>query len=203
MQCLLDLAKTWHISMGDKTLGVYEKCNVIENENYILRLVEAEDCEDLLKVYSDKNALPFFNSDNCDGDNFYYATKERMAEAFSFWKLSYENGWVARLSIVDKTAASVIGTIELCLRVSEDEFNNMGILRVDVRSDYEKEDKLHDIIELIIPHIQEMLGCSGILTKAPIYAVERIKAIQRAGFTKSEYYLTGKTGYAYDGYWTM
>ena len=56
-------------------MGVYEKCNVIENENYILRLVEAEDCEDLLKVYSDKNALPFFNSDNCDGDNFYYAKK--------------------------------------------------------------------------------------------------------------------------------
>ena len=24
--------------------------------------------DDLLKVYSDKNALPFFNSDNCDGD---------------------------------------------------------------------------------------------------------------------------------------
>ena len=87
MQCLLDLAKTWHISMEDKTLGVYEKCNVLENENYLLRLVEAEDCEDLLKVYSDKNALPFFNSDNCDGDNFYYATKERMAEAFGFWKV--------------------------------------------------------------------------------------------------------------------
>ena len=184
-------------------MGVYEKCNVLENENYLLRLVEAEDCEDLLKVYSDKNALPFFNSDNCDGDNFYYATKERMAEAFGFWKVSYENCWFAILSIVDKTAASVIGTIELCLRVSEDEFNNMGILRVDVRSDYEKEDKLYDIIKLIIPHIQEMLGCSGILTKAPIYAVERIKAIQRAGFTKSEHYLTGKTGYAYDGYWTM
>lgn len=80
---------------------------MLENERFKLRVVENEDCDDLLQVYSDKNALPFFISDNCDGDNFYYATKERMMEA-----------------------------------------------------------------------------------------------LQKAGFTKSEHLLIGKTGYAYDGYWT-
>lgn len=123
-------------------------------------------------------------------------------EALDFWNMSYENGWFARLAIVDKTVTSVIGTIELCLRISEDEFNNMGILRVDVRSDYEKEDALYDIIDLILSHISELVGCEGILTKAPIYAVERIKAIQRVGFVKSEHFLIGHNGYAYDGYWT-
>ena len=125
-----------------------------------------------------------------------------MAEAFSFWKLSYENGWFVRLSIVDKAASEVVGTVELCLRVSEDTFNNMGILRVDVRSDYEREDVLYEIISLTAPRMADMLGCSGVLTKAPLYAVERIKALQKAGFTKSEHLLIGKTGYAYDGYWT-
>jgi len=184
-------------------MNIYEHCPVLESENILLRLVENEDCDDLLKVYSDKNALPFFNSDNCDGDNFYYATKERMTEALGFWNLSYENGWFVRLSVVNKCVSSVIGTVELCLRVSEDEFNNMGILRVDLRSDYENEDTLYEVISLIVPHLSEMLGCSGVLTKAPIYAVERIKAIQKVGFTKSEHLLIGKTGYAYDGYWTM
>lgn len=184
-------------------MNIYETCPVLESEKFLLRLVENEDCDDLLKVYSDKNALPFFNSDNCDGDNFYYATKERMTEALEFWNLSYKNGWFVRLSIVDKEVSGIIGTIELCLRVSEDEFNNMGILRVDVRSDYEKEDMLFDIVSLITPRLSEMLGCNGILTKAPIYAVERIKAIQKAGFKKSEHLLIGKTGYAYDGYWTI
>ena len=32
---------------------------------------------------------------------------------------------------------------------------------------------------------------------------KRIKAMKRAGFKKSEYMLIGKTGYAYDGYWTI
>lgn len=182
-------------------MTIYESCPVLESETFILRLFQAEDCDDLLTVYSDKNALPFFNSDNCDGDNFYYATKERMAEALAFWKMSYENGWFARLSIIDKASSTVIGTVELCLRVSEDAYHHMGILRIDVRSDYENEDALYDITTLITPHLSEMLGCDGVITKVPIYAIERAKAMQKAGFTKSEQYLIGKNGFAYDGYW--
>ena len=117
--------------------------------------------------------------------------------------MSYENGSFVRLSIIEKTVSTVIGTVELCLRVSEDEFNNMGILRVDVRSDYEQENELYGIFSLITPEIEKMLSCKGVLTKAPIYAVERIKAIQKEGFTKSEHLLIGKNGYAYDGYWTI
>lgn len=184
-------------------MNIYETCPTLESEQFMIRLFQDSDCDDLLKVYSDKNALPFFNSDNCDGDNFYYSTKERMEEAIGFWHMSYDNGWFVRLSIIDKVISSVIGTIELCLRVSEDEFNNMGILRVDVRSDYEQEKVLYDVFSLVTPRLEEMLGCKGVLTKAPIYAIERIKAIQKVGFTKSEHLLIGKTGYAYDGYWTI
>lgn len=183
-------------------MDIYHTCPSLESEKFIFRLLRDEDCDDLLKVYSDKNALPFFNSDNCNGDNFYYTTKERMSDAVSFWKTAYENRWFARLSVVDKSVSCVIGTLELCLRVSEDAFNQMGILRVDVRSDYEKEDSLYDIFSFITPKLEEMLGCQGVLTKAPVYAVERINAIQKAGFMKSEHLLIGNDGSAYGGYWT-
>lgn len=184
-------------------MNIYKTCPTFESEKFIIRLFRDDDCDDLLKVYSDKNALPFFNSVNCNGDNFYYSTKERMADAIGFWHMSYKNGWFARLSVVDKATACIIGTVELCLRVSDDAFHNMGILRVDVRSDYEEENVLYDIFSLITPELNQLLGCKGVLTKAPIYAVERIKAIQKVGFTKSEHMLIGKTGYAYDGYWTI
>ena len=183
-------------------MNIYESCPTLESEKFIIRLFKDEDCDDLSKVYSDKNALPFFNSDNCDGDNFYYSTKERMSEAIAFWHMSYENRWFARLSIVDKATSCIIGTVELCLRVSDDAFNHMGVLRVDVRSDFEEETVLYDIFSLITPKLEDLLGCKGVLTKAPTYAIERIKAIQKAGFTKSEHLLMGKNGYAYDGYWT-
>ncbi|MBO4533771.1 MAG: hypothetical protein J5726_08785 [Treponema sp.] len=69
----------------NKMKPVYEEVPVFENDNYLLRFVTTEDANDLVKVYSDKNALPFFNSDNCHGDNFYYSTIERMNEAIQFW----------------------------------------------------------------------------------------------------------------------
>ena len=37
-----------------------------------------------------------------------------------FTMLQRKDGWFVRLSVVDKSISSVIGTIELCLRVSED-----------------------------------------------------------------------------------
>ena len=49
--------------------------------------------------------------------------------------------------------------------MSEDEFNNMGILRVDVRNDYEQENELYGIFSLITPEIENILGCKGVLLK--------------------------------------
>ena len=54
----------------NKMKPVYEEVSVFENDDYLLRFVTVDDAKDLLKVYGDKNALPYFNSDNCHGDNF-------------------------------------------------------------------------------------------------------------------------------------
>ena len=184
-------------------MNIYENCPILQNNKFILRPVDDRDLSDLFKVYSDKKAVPFFNSDNCDGDNFYYATKERMTDAIDFWQSAYEKQWFARWSIMDKSSEKVIGTIELCRRASEDAFNDAAILRIDVRSDYEKERVLSEICSLIIPPVFDLFDCLQVITKVPIYAVERTLAMQKAGCRKSEHLLIGKTGYAYDGYWRM
>lgn len=65
-------------------LNPYERCPKYENENYLLRMVSKKDKEDLLKVYSDEKAVPFFNSDNCGGDDFHYTTENRMEQAIEY-----------------------------------------------------------------------------------------------------------------------
>lgn len=184
-------------------MDLYKSCPTLENQRFLLRFAEEADCADLLEVYSDKNALPFFNSDNCHGDNFYYDTPEKMLNAIRFWHSSYEQGWFVRWSIIDRALSKTVGTVEVCQRVSDDAFNGAGILRIDVKSGYETADDLAEIGGLILPLIFEALDCGSVITKAPIYAVERIRAIQRLGFVKSEQLLIGHTGYAYDGYWTL
>ena len=41
---------------------VYSNCPAFEDDKYLLRFVEEKDADDLLEVYSDKNALPFFTA---------------------------------------------------------------------------------------------------------------------------------------------
>ena len=81
---------------------VYENCPAFENDKFLLRFSQLDDAEDLVSVYSDKNALPFFNSDNCHGDNFYYPNEDRMRQAIKFWLSSYSSKWFVRWTIIDK-----------------------------------------------------------------------------------------------------
>ena len=37
-------------------MNIFEKCPVLESDRFVLRMIEKEDCEDLFRVYSDKNA---------------------------------------------------------------------------------------------------------------------------------------------------
>lgn len=182
---------------------VFEQCPVIENEKFLFRLVSVDDTKDLLRVYSDKNALPFFNSDNCNGNIFYYQTEEKMTELIKFWLWEYECRRYVRFAIVDKVCNEVIGTIELFKRISNDSFNESGIMRLDVRSDSENEEVLYEIMALISKPAFELFHCSCIATKAANYAIERIKALVKMNFLKTEDRLLATDGKSYGDYWVL
>ena len=44
---------------GGSSMNIYKTCPDVHNERFRLRLVTQEDCEDLLKVYSDVNRCLF------------------------------------------------------------------------------------------------------------------------------------------------
>lgn len=58
------------------SIDVYEQIPVMESDKFLLREIEAADAEDLLKVYSDKDAVPLFNSDNCVNDFYFFQLKK-------------------------------------------------------------------------------------------------------------------------------
>lgn len=184
-------------------MNIYRECPLFENNDYEIRLFRDEDCHDYLKVYGDKNALPYFNSDNCDGDNFYYPTIDRMNDALDFWIQSYETEWFVRWAIIDKTLSKAIGTIEAFHRPYREDFGEVGVIRLDVGSEYEKADILKEILELFVPKAYEFFDCSEIITKISNYAVERAEAAESIGFERTDKCLVGDDGYAYNGYWTI
>ena len=184
-------------------MNIYRNCPEVCNDHFLLRLVREADCEDLLKVYSDPAAVPLFNSDNCHGDDFHYTTCERMMEAILFWIWSYQNNWFVRWSILDQNTNEAVGTVELCYRVSLDSFNGCGILRLDLRSDYEKEEEIWELLELVVPPAFYWLDCSCIITKAAANAQTRRNVLQRFGFAPCAEHLIGSDGAVYGDYYAF
>ena len=183
--------------------NVYKICPQFGNEKNLLRFISEEDCKDLLNVYSDKKAVPLFNSDNCGGDDFYYTTESRMEEAIKYWLWEYERQGFVRWSIVDKNTNEAIGTIELFHRDSNDYFTNCGLLRLDLRSDYENETDIQNILSLIIESTFELFDCDKIATKAIPEAKERIKALSNMGFVLSKEKLIGHDEMEYKDYFVI
>lgn len=182
---------------------VYKNCPIYENENYILRLVSQEDKSDLLKVYSDEKAVPIFNSDNCGGDDFHYTTENRMEQAIEYWLWEYNRQGFVRWTIVSKAANEAIGTIELFHREASDYFTNCGLLRLDIRNDYEISSEIIKILKLIIQPTYTLFHCNKIATKAISSATERIIALNELGFKLSDEKLTGHDGTKYDSYFVL
>ncbi len=185
----------------DNSVNIYESCPVLQNDRFVLRLVRDGDLNDLLMIYSDEKSVPLFNSDNCHGDDFHYTTPERMRAALDFWKQAYENGWFVRFAVEDKDAGAVIGTIEEFRRDENDFFTDCGLLRLDLRSDYEKSAEIESILSLIVTPSFRLFGCTIVATKAVPAAAERIKALENSGFVKSQEALIGHDGTKYYDYY--
>ncbi|MCK9171351.1 MAG: GNAT family N-acetyltransferase [Treponema sp.] len=182
---------------------VYTECPVFVNDTFRLRLVQETDAEELLSVYSDTRAVPLFNSDNCNGDDFYYRTLERMKQAVAFWEEAYRSRWFVRWIITDKTTGKAAGTIELFHRDSGDFFTDCGLLRLDLGSRFETQEIITGILQLILTPAYELFGCSMIATKAVPAAEKRRQALEQAGFCLSEQPLKGHDGTEYNSYYYL
>lgn len=188
------------VIMEDVMQNVYEKCPVLENEKFRLRLIMDEDAEDLLKVYSDEKAVPLFNCDNCHGD-FHITTLEAMKEAIYYWLLEYKQGGFVRWTVIDKESDEAVGTIELFHRQSQDYFNACGLLRLDLRSDYEEKESILKILSVITKPAYELFDCMMIATKAISAATERTAALSEMGYCLTEEKLVAPDGKEYTDYW--
>lgn len=159
--------------------NVYKDCPMFKSDCITLKQTTIEDADELLKCYSDKEAVKFFNSDNCNGDEFHYTTVERMKKAIDFWKFSYENKYFVRWTIVLNDTDEKIGTIEMFHREAEDEFNHYGVLRMDLQSKYEKQKYIDNILDIVNSNFFETFSVEYILTKAIPNASERIESLKK------------------------
>lgn len=167
----------------EKNIGdIYENCPDLMCKTINLSHTKKSDASELLKCYSDVISVPLFNSDNCDGDDFHYTDIERMTKAIDFWDFSYKNKFFVRMTVRDNQSGEAVGTVEMFRRVADDAYNGYGVLRIDLRSDYETEAVVDDILYLSNCYFYDAFGVDKIITKAIPQAVNRIASLKKYGF---------------------
>lgn len=163
-------------------MDIYTQCPTYHNQLLTLRRTKMEDAPELLKCYSDEKAVPLFNSDNCNGDDFHYTSLERMERAIGFWNYSFDTRQFVRWTIILNETGEVIGTVEMFHRLADDEFNHYGVLRIDLHSKHETQEVIAALLDLAADHFYTAFDVKAILTKAVPQAAERISALIEKGF---------------------
>jgi ribosomal-protein-alanine N-acetyltransferase len=161
---------------------VYAACPVYREKLVTLRKTVMGDAPELLKCYSDEKSVPLFNSDNCNGDDFYYTTLDRLKQTMELWEYSYINRRFVRWTVVCNSSGGPVGTIECFGRPMDTGKGGMALLRIDLRSDFETEPVLTEILGIAGENFYGAFGADIILTKAVPAASERIAALQNAGY---------------------
>lgn len=179
-------------------ISPYESCPVFITQRFKLRLVRREDAPGLLKVYSDRQAQHYFNSDNCDSD-FRYATLPEMQQCVDTWLRAYQQRQYVRWTIL--TPKGPVGTVEMFRRGDGADGKGEGVLRIDVSRMYEFTDVFDELLEAILEPLHEHFGCERILTKSLPMMLQRSVALVYHGFVLSRKPLVGSNGIEYPGYW--
>ena len=169
-----------------QNMDVFTVCPEYETEHFKIRKLEAGDVEGLFPCYSDPEAARYFNGDCC-GDNFYYTDKEKLRECVEYWLSRYEARDFVRWSVLDKETGLLIGTLEVCpsLKYAVDG-RKMGILRIDLKSEYERWPVLKELMDVLICHIYEDLEVASIIMKIQKDAGERQKLIKEYQFVDAK-----------------
>ncbi len=145
-----------------------------ETANFMLRQVGPEDAPALLQCYGDAEAVALMNGDNC-GRGFYCATLADMESYIRIW----QGEGYARPAVIDKHTGEVIGTLEIF-------GGEAGVLRVDLRRDYEREDVLRELYTLALQDFTRDFPMGALVTKAPPAAKIRRKVLKALGFAGPE-----------------
>src|SRR3712207_8918699 len=78
-----------------------------------------------------------------------------------------------------------------------------ALLRLDLSSDYEKKQRIKDILSLILTPALSLFHCDKIATKAISEAIERRIALKELGFYLSKEKLIGHQRETYNSYFVL
>lgn len=87
--------------------------------------------------------------------------------------------------------------------IDDEKCINPGLLRLDIRSDYEISSEIVKILKMIIKPTYTLFHCDKIATNAITSATKRIWVLKKSGFERASEKLIGHDGTEYDSYFVL
>lgn len=167
-------------------IKVFEKCPEYQSEHFYIRQMKMTDADELFQCYSNPKAAKYFNGDCCS-DDFYYTDYSKFQMCMEYWEERYRAKDFVRFTILNREKEEAIGMIEICpsYKYSADGFC-MGILRMDLRPEYEIEEAVQELLNLILENVYSDFGVKSVIIKAQEYAHVRRKALKKLHFVSAK-----------------
>lgn len=97
--------------------------------------------------------------------------------------MEYSYGGYVRFAIIDKETRKAVGTIEIFAKKDiYKDYGKVGALRLDLKSNYETNDSISEIIQIVSEYFGDLFEINSVITKAISYATTRIEALMNNGF---------------------
>lgn len=174
-----------------RKINPFETCPVYETEKLIFTKIKLEDAIDLFEVYSDLVTRHHMNNDNCGGE-WQCNTIEIIEQGIKSWEQEYLDKFYIRWTVTLKSINKAIGTIELAPVPNISRFFdgncNTGILRVDIKSNFETEDIFTEIYSMVKNQMFSDFQIKKIITKCNVEEEQRVFGLKRCKFQKLEDY---------------
>ncbi len=145
-----------------------------ETKRFLLRQVREEDAPALLKCYSDPAAVSRMNADNCLR-GFLCESLEDLLAYIRIW----QSEDYARPAVIHKETGQPVGTLEIF-------GGETGVLRVDLRADYETPEVLTELYAFAAERFPKDFPMGAMVTKAVPEASARREALAALGFSGPE-----------------
>lgn len=167
---------------------------VFASPHFLLRPVEEKDAADLLRCYSDEEAVARMNADNCTS-TFLLKTMEEMTDCIRFWQSDGEQTQYIRFAVVDRGDDRAVGSCELFPREKLGPLKKVGIVRLDLMTAYETEEVLTELFSLLHREFYETVRYLTI--KAPAAATLRRELLRVWGYSP----VRNRHILPFEGYW--
>lgn len=169
-----------------KEVKAFEVCPEYRSEHFYIRKMKMSDAGELFQCYSNPEAAKYFNGDCCN-DDFYYTDYGKFSKCMEYWESRYQAKDFVRFTILDREKKEALGMIEICpsYKYSADG-QCMGILRIDLRPEYETNEAIQELLLIILEHVYIDFNVKSVIMKAQEYAHIRRTVLKKLHFVPAQ-----------------